>query len=396
MRNLRAAALIVALSVMVAACGTTGPTTGPNGPAVTPAPSQDAVATVAPSSAPSATPAPTPVDVAALTAATLADPELTAKVAIDATTKLGTTKTTTTGKVDIDGRASHMVRRDKVAKATTTTETITGNGTRYLKVKGVWTKAGTSDDTELIAVVRGVSSMTDLGVEDKDGAQLHHLQATTVPAVPKELSPATKGVTELTSTLDAWVTEAGVPVTMTLASTWKQKVAKKTLSGTRTADFAWSEVGGDVTVTVPTDTWKFFTSTRYHYRMGYPETWEVKAGKGRLADSYYGGEEYVYASRARQSNATLSFLNSRILGELKSITGYKNIKVTANKKTKLDGVPARRVEFRGTSSGDKVYGQAVYAIKGAFWYFVGFDAYTKQDKASRSLFSTFIKTYDFK
>jgi len=32
----------------------------------------------------------------------------------------------------------------------------------------------------------------------------------------------------------------------------------------------------------------------------------------------------------------------------------------------------------------------------AFWYFVGFDAYKKQDKASRALFSQFIKTYDFK
>jgi hypothetical protein len=237
--------------------------------------------------------------------------------------------------------------------------------------------------------------MTDLGIEDKGGAQLHHLQTTTVPTVPAELSPATKGVTGLASTLDAWVTDAGVPVTMTLASTWKQKVAKKTVNGSRTADFDWSEVGGDVTVTVPTDIWKFFTSSRYHYRMGYPETWDAKAGKGRFADSFNGGEEYVYASRARQSHATLSFITKGILGSLKSITGYKSLKITSNRKATLDGVPARRIEFRGTSSGQKVYGQAIYAIKGAFWYFVGFDAFTKQDKASRALFTQFIRTYDF-
>jgi len=396
MRTIRATAMIAALAIAVAACGSTGPTTGPNGPAVTPAPSQDPVATAAASPAPVATPSPTPVDVAALTAATIADPDLTAKVSLEALTKLGSAKTTTTGKVDIDGRTSHLVRRDKIAKETTTTETITGNGTRFLKVKGVWTKAGSSDDTELVAILRAIPTMTDLGVEDKDGAQLHHLQTTTVPAVPKELSPATKGVTELASTLDAWVTEAGIPVTMSLASTWKQKVAKKTVNGSRTADFAWTEVGGDVTVTVPTDIWKFFTSTRYQYRMGYPETWEAKSGKGRFDDSFYGGEEYVYASRARQTRATLSFITKGILGSLKSITGYKSLKITSNRKATLDGVPARRIEFHGTSSGEKVYGQATYAIKGAFWYFVGFDAYTKQDKASRALFSQFIKTYDFK
>ena len=396
MRTIRATALIAVLSVVVAACGSTGPTTGPNGPAVTPAPSQDPVATAPASAAPAATPSPTPVDVAALTAATIADPEFSARVALDASKRVGAAKTTTTGSLAIDDRASHLVRRDKVGKTTTTTETVTGNGTRYLKVKGVWTKAGSSDDTELVAILRTIPTMTDLGVEDKDGAQLHHLQTTTVPAVPRELAPTTKGVTELTSTLDAWVTETGVPVTMTLASTWKQVVAKKTVNGSRTAHFAWSEVGGDVTVTVPTDIWKFFTSTRYQYRMGYPETWEAKSGKGRFADSFYGGEEYVYASRARQTRATLSFITKGILGSLKSITGYKSLKITSNRKATLDGVPARRIEFHGTSSGEKVYGQATYAIKGAFWYFVGFDAYTKQDKESRALFSKFIKTYDFK
>lgn len=396
MRTIRATALIAVLSVVVAACGSTGPTTGPNGPAVTPAPSQDPVATAPASAAPAATPSPTPVDVAALTAATIADPDFSARVALDASKRVGAAKTTTTGSLAIDDRASHLVRRDKVGKTTTTTETVTGNGTRYLKVKGVWTKAGSSDDTELVAILRTIPTMTDLGVEDKDGAQLHHLQTTSVPAVPRELAPTAKGVTELTSTLDAWVTETGVPVTMTLASTWKQVVAKKTVNGSRTAHFAWSEVGGDVTVTVPTDIWKFFTSTRYQYRMGYPETWEAKAGKGRFADSFYGGEEYAYASRARSGGVSLSYINARILTQLKSITGYKKLKVTSNKKAKLDGRPARRIEFRGTSNGEKIYGQATYAVKGAFWYFIGFDSYTKWNDELRDQFSSMIGTFDYK
>src|SRR6187549_1401557 len=127
MRTVRATALIAVLSVVVAACGSTGPTTGPNGPAVTPAPSQDPVATAPASAAPAATPSPTPVDVAALTAATIADPEFSARVALDASKRVGAAKTTTTGSLAIDDRASHLVRRDKVGKTTTTTETVTGN-----------------------------------------------------------------------------------------------------------------------------------------------------------------------------------------------------------------------------------------------------------------------------
>jgi hypothetical protein len=394
MRNARTAAMIVALSVVVVACGTTGPTAGPNGSAVPP--SQDA-ASPAVSGAPGPTPEPTPVDVAALTVATLANPALTATVALAGSTKLGSTMTTaTTGTIDIDGRTSHLVRTDKVGKTTTTTETITGNGTRYLKVKGVWTKAGPSNDTELIAVLRAIPTLTDLGVEDKDGAQLHHLQATPVPAVPQEMALETKGITKVATTFDAWVTDAGIPVTMTFASTWKRAVGTKTVDGSRTTTLAFSNVGGGVRVTVPTDIWTFFTSTRYRYRIGYPEAWQAKAGAGRFADSFYGGAQYVYASRARQTNANLAFITKGILKSLKSITGYTNLKILSNSKAKLDGVTARRIEFRGTSSSGRVYGQAIYAIKGAAWYFLGFDAYTKQDDASRAMFTTFIRTFDFR
>jgi len=379
---------------VAAACGDTGPTAAPTGASRTP----DAAASGAPdgSTAPSVSPSPPPADVAALAAAAIANPSLKATVKLDGTTKLGRTTTSTKGSIDIDGRASHLVRTDKTGKTSVKTETLTGNGTRYAKLKGVWTRAGESDDTELIAMLRSIGGMTDLGLEDKDGTQLHHLQATDVPAVPRELAVASKGVSNLSSTLDAWVTEDGTPVSMTLTSAWDQEVDGSTVKGTKAVDFEFTNVGGDVTVAVPNDIWKFFTSKRYRYRMAYPETFTAKAGKGRFADSFDGGEEYVYASRARQTNANLAFLTRGILDDLKAITGYKDIKITSNKKARLDGVPARRIEFRGKSSGDTVYGQAVYAIKGAFWYFVGLDTFAKWNKDSRGMFTTFIRTFDFR
>src|SRR4051794_8067329 len=384
MRLLRAGALVIAASFVVASCGDSAPTA----PA-TAAPSQAALQSDAPtasstpaaSQAPSATPTPPP-DVATLASAAIADPALATTVTFNGRTKIGKATTTSSGSIAIDGRASHLVRSDKAGKATTRTETLTGNGERYEKQKGVWTRAGQADDTDLVGVLRGIPAMTDLGVEDKDGQQLHHLQAASVPAVPREPGLATKGVSDLNSTLDAWVTEDGTPVTMTLASTWNQKVGKQTSKASKTVDFNFTDVGGDVTVDLPSEVWKFFTSKRYKYRMAAPETFTVKAAKGGFSDSFTSGEEYVYASRARQSNATLPFITKGIVSNLKKITGYKGLKVTSNKKTTLDGVPARRVEFKGTSSGEPVYGQAVYAIKGAFWYFVGFDSFTKTSKDS--------------
>src|SRR4029079_14865007 len=101
----------------------------------------------------------------------------------------------------------------------------------------------------------------------------------------------------------------------------------------------------------------FWNSRRYQYRMAYPDTWEARAGKGRFADSFYGGEEYAYASRARSGGVSLSYINARILTQLKSITGYKKLKVMSNKKAKLDGLPARRHEVRGTSKRASVDGE---------------------------------------
>ena len=74
---------------------------------------------------------------------------------------------------------------------------------------------------------------------------------------------------------------------------------------------------------------------------------------------------------------SLSYINARILTQLKSITGYKKLKITSNKKAKLDGGPRGGSSSAARPTGETVYGQATYAVKGAFWYFIGFDGYTK-------------------
>jgi hypothetical protein len=398
MRELRPFIALVALSIVVAACGDTPATPAPSS-STAPAPSvaeSDAPASPAdPSSSPSSSPEASLPSAAALTPLAFADPGYETTVSIDSTTKVGKTTTRTTGTVDVAGRASHLVRTDKTGKTRTRTETLTANGSRYVKSKGVWTKGGAADDTDLAAVLRGVTAYSDLGVEDRDGQLLTHLQAT-LTTIPRELALVTKDVTDTAGTLDVWVKEDGTPVSATLETTWKQPAGKKTVDGSRTTTLTFGEPLAEEPIIAPSETWSFFNSKRYHYRMARPDTWAAKAGKGRFADSFDGGEEYAYASRARNGGRSLAYINSQILSQLKTITGYTKLKVTSNKKAKLDGAPARRIEFRGTSQGDPVYGQAVFANKGGWWYFIGFDSFEKWSDESRATFTTMVNSFDFK
>ncbi len=397
MRELRAGAAIIVLALVVAACGDTPATPAPSGStapgASVTAESAAPTSSESPAAVASAVP---PVDVTLAAADKLADPQLETTVTVDATTTVGKTTTHTTGTIDVAGRASHLVRTDATGKSRAQVETLTANGTRYVKVKGVWTNAGPADETDLVAVLRGLAGVTDLGIEDKDGVPLHHLQAPALGVIPRDLALVTKDVTDVSGTVDAWVQEDGTPVSMTITSTWKQPVGKKVVDASRTATLTFDEPLAEAPIIAPTETWKFWNSNRYKYRMAYPDTWEAKAGKGTFADSFYGGEEYAYASRARSGGVSLSYINKRILTQLKSITGYKKLKVTSNKKARLDGRPARRIEFRGTSNGETVYGQAIYAVKGAFWYFIGFDSYTKWNDELREQFSSMIGTFDYR
>jgi hypothetical protein len=397
MRPIRTTALTVVLALVVVACGETGPTAVQVAGSADPASSSNTDSQAAPSATPTppATPSPTPVpiDVAALTEATLDATTFTAEVAVSGSTTLGKVKSKATGTLAIEGRATHMVRTTTTGKTKVKVETISANSTRYSKQKGVWVELGASNDSELIAQLRATTTWTDVGTETKDGQELHHLQAT-LPGVPIELS-VSGDATDVTATMDAWVTEDGTPVTVTVAATWTQKVDGKSVKGTKTTTFTFSNVGGDVNVAPPDQVWAFHASKRYGFRIACPVDWTWKSGSSKYADTCYGTNEAVYASRARQSNTTLSYLTPRIAGQLKS-AGFAKVKVTSNKKARLDGVPARKIEFTATVSGDKVWGQATYAIKGAWWYLIVWEDFEKTTSADRAMFTKFLGTFDFR
>jgi hypothetical protein len=392
LRPIRTTALAMSLALVVVACGDSGPTAVPvsGSPATAASPAAEG-----PSATPSppATPSPTPVDVAALAEAALAATTFTAEAEISGSGTLGKVKSRTTGSLEIEGRATHVVRTTTTGKTKVKVETITANSTRYAKQKGVWVELGEATNSELIAQLRATTTMTDLGVETKDGRELHHLQAT-LPAVPAELG-VSGDAKEATATLDAWVTEDGTPVVLTVTATWTQEVGGKTVKGSRVMTFTFSNVGGDITVAPPDMIWAFHTSKRFGYRMACPVDWTWEKGTSKIADSCFSADRSVIASRARQTRATLSYLRPRIAGQLRN-AGFAKAKVTSDKKTTLDGVPARRIEFTATVSGDKVWGQGVYAIKGAWWYFIVWGQLEKTTSADRAMFKQFQGSFDFR
>ena len=215
-----------------------------------------------------ATPEPSPVDVALAAADVLADPQLETPSPSYATTKVSEDHEHTRT-IDVAGRASHLVRTDATGKSKAKVETITANGTRYVKVKGVSTTPGRPTRPS-VAVLRGMTGVTDLGVEDKDGAQLHHLQAPALGVIPRDLALVTKDVTDVSGSVDAWVNEDGTPVSITISSTWKQPVGKKTVDASRTATLTFGEPLAEAPIIAPTETWKFWNSKRYQYRIACP------------------------------------------------------------------------------------------------------------------------------
>ena len=206
MRELRAGAAIIVLALVVAACGDTAPTPAPSGST---APDASVTAESAPpASAPVAEASPEPVR-----PSTSPLPRPTSSRTRSSRPPSPSTRrrrsarrprTRPARSTSPAGRATSCAR-DATGKSKATVETITGNGTRYVKVKGVWTNAGPADETDLVAVLRGMTGVTDLGVEDKDGAQLHHLQTPALGVIPRDLALVTKDVTDVTATVDAWV-----------------------------------------------------------------------------------------------------------------------------------------------------------------------------------------------
>ena len=197
-------------------------------------------------------------------------------------------------------------------------------------------------------------------------------------------------MTDVTGTLDAWVEEDGTPVSMTITSTWKA-VGKKTVDASRTATLTFGEPLADALIVAPTETWKFWNSKRY--RTGWPT---FVGGQGRQGP-LRGQLLRRRGVRLRVSGQAASRCRHqrRILTQLKSITGYKKLKVTANSRRRA-GRPARPTDrVRGTSNGETIYGGDLRG-QGRVLVLHRLRQLSKWNDELRDQFSSMIGTFDYR
>ncbi len=358
---------------------------------------------MAPSAGPAATPTPTPpaspspappaVDPADAFVAVVSAPDFRARIAISGRAKVGRVTTTASGALDVDAGSRHLVLTQRTARSSSTVETISTGGTRYLKTDGVWVATGAPATGALVATLAAASTVTTVGVEDRNGLTLTHLAIAPAGVVPAEIRPGGR-ITRLKVTIDAWVEDDGTPVLVTVGARWREKLRKTTVAGTNTADFVFTDVGGPIAVAAPTDLWAFNASRRYAYRMAYPVDWQLQKGTAKFADSYYGfGGAAVYAASGRSLGLSLARISNALTKYLPGIKGVKRLKIDRTRPARLGPLPARLIEFHYTYKGRHYWSVAYLAVKGGLVYLVSYETRATTTDADRDMAARFARTF---
>jgi hypothetical protein len=101
------------------------------------------------------------------------------------------------------------------------------------------------------------------------------------------------------ATLELYAEDDGTLAAMTMTMTWTQATGASTsLDARMVMDFAFTNVGGIVTVSAPSDVWQVFKSKRLPFTIAYPGDWEAPADPNgdvfRTADDSV--EVWIYGS----------------------------------------------------------------------------------------------------
>jgi hypothetical protein len=391
-------ALAIATVLLVAACGDTAPTPGPATVAPTGSGSPSSPGTSAPpaaTSGPVATATPVAVDVPASFSRVMADVSFSASMTVHGTSRIGSTTTTTSGTLSLNGLRSHLVATHRTAGKTSKVNLVNDGVSLYRSSYGLWFAAGQSPDDDLAAAIRGLSTgVQDLGIETRDGQALHHLSIPPPSTLAAALDLPTKAVSKVAPTADAWTLEDGTPVVISLGATWDQVVARKTVHGTTRLDLTLSGVGSDVPIPDIGQLWTLHTSKLYHYRIASPDDWEVKPGNKKFLDAYYGFDaRTVYAYRFSAHGFSLKRFSSLLMQRPSDVTGFTAVKVHSNKAAKLGTNRARLVEITGKYQGARHHWIVYFAVKGGYIYWVELRTDTATTRADRAIAAQFAASF---
>ena len=351
---MRAAALTVALTLMVAACGSSpGPASGsqpPGSPSPAAAsPTQSASPAVSPSASPSAPPS---ADVVTLVSARIGHATFAAKTELTGQLVVGGETFDISGTGSIRGRSSDTTITIDGPSGTTITQARTVAGTSYSRTgDGPWF-ASTASSTGSVGIDFG--TLRDAGPDTFQGQPAHRLVPT------KALTPKDAGFGSATGTVTValYATEDGTPLGVVVTADWGQVVDGKATPARATLEMRLTCLGCSVEIVAPHTVFATQTSKKLGYAVAVPDDWDAQlASSTKKPDAFFGpDDQMLFVYRYPTSGYTLNTRTSTYIRVLKGGTpDVKKFKLDKQGTLTVDGQRARSFTYHATVGGEKVY-----------------------------------------
>jgi hypothetical protein len=259
---------------------------------------------------------------------------------------------------------------------------------------GPWLKEAKAPDPSknLNAAFAKVLDVTDKGLETRNGTSLHHL-VPKVATIPPEALNFDATVKNPTITMEFYADDSGKPEAMLLRGKWTQAVGGKDLPVTMDLEYRFTQWGGTVTVTEPTDVWTVYAS-KLGYSMAHPRDWTVALKSGQ--DAYaLSGDDYVFV--APQAIPTALSTKGFHDGLLKTYRTQFGGNPDQDTTIQLGGQAGNRLvyHFKNASGQDVALFDYVTARRGTGWEVFLVTAAGDGEAADAALFESFVATFKF-
>ena len=374
-------------SLLIAGCG--GTTTTPALPSTAPP--------EASSSASSSTVPATDVKAAFLDVIT--DPKFSGTAALSGTIALAGIDGEVSGDWAFDGRDSHMTTTIALPGSEQTNESVTiGPDGWERSGEGPWLEREKKPDrgksfTGMLAVL---NALEDLGVESRDGVELHHFQPPAGGRVPADaLGIDNADIRSPKATADFYTTDAGVPEIFAFHITWTQAIGGQDAAVTMDMQLDIDDVGTSQPIEPPAEAeiWTRYTSS-FGYRMAHPPEWTARHTK--TEDSFLIDDQpYVYvAPRTLPAGATLSSFQRDLIASYHAQFGTDP---ESRESTRIGGSAAFRLtyHFKNDANQDVALVDVATLHGGRGWEVFILTLAGETEADDIGVFDDFVSTFNF-
>jgi hypothetical protein len=346
-----------------------------------------------------ASPSVAAADVRAAFLDVIADPKFSGKAAISGSIALAGITGDVSGDWTFNGPDSHYKTTVSLPGSEQTNESITiGPDGWERSGEGPWLEKEkvTDPDKSFTKMLAVLASLEDLGIESRDGADLHHFQPPNGGSVPAEaLGFTTPEIQDPKATADFYATDTGAPEVFVFHLTWTQAIGGQDSQVTMEMQMDLDDIGTGPQIDPPTaaDVWKRYKST-FGYTMAHPPGWTAKHAK--TEDSYLlSGQPYVYV--APQSLPSGEKLSSFLAALVASYKQQFRVEPESRDSTSIGGSPAFRLTYHFKNQADQdvvlVDIGTLHAGKGWEVFILTLAGPTESDDIA--VFDDFVSTFKF-